>query len=231
MRFMPGKDVGGTLGRLIACVRGTRQLRLGQNASVAGSIGEGILSGLSSLPHPESVADIRFGTTVAANTLVERKGATARFLTTTRIRDDRSIRRGNRKFHHDMRRVKPKAFAPRRRCVALRERTDASARVAKPLDRARDRTRERQMKEIPEIKALGVMPLVSHLNPGHERWRQATFTEEGAGLSVFISDDALPKWREHERSSTTLADTYIELAVNEHLREMRWRFAEAGAGE
>ena len=37
---------------------------------------------------------------------------------------------------------------------------------------------------------------------------------------ISISYDLLPKWKEHERSSTTIADAYLKPLVSENLRKL-----------
>ena len=67
-----------------------------------------ILDGLERYPHRGEIANIRLGTTVATNALLERKGALVAYVTTKGFRDVPFIQRGNRKFHYDMSWVKPK---------------------------------------------------------------------------------------------------------------------------
>jgi N-methylhydantoinase A len=62
----------------------------------------GILRGLEGLPQAGEIADIRIGTTVASNALLERKEAVVAYVTTMGFRDVPFIQRGNRKFHYDM---------------------------------------------------------------------------------------------------------------------------------
>ena len=75
------------------------------------------------------------------------------------------------------------------------------------------------------------MLLFSYLNPAHEQRLKAIFAEEAPELPVSISYEVLPKWKEYERASTTIADAYLKPVVSQQLRAMRRRLGEAGLGE
>jgi N-methylhydantoinase A len=231
MRFMVGIDVGGTFTDFVAYDRETREIDVWKHLSVPANPVDGILGGLASFPHRHAIANIRLGTTVATNALLERKGATVAYVTTRGFRDVPFIQRGNRKFHYDMSWVKPKPLAKRRHCFEVIERLDAAGRVLTALDEAQARQLARQIGADPEITAVAIMLLFSYLNPAHERRLKAIFAEEAPRLPVSLSYDVLPKWKEYERASTTLADAYIKPVVSEQLRHMRRRFAQEGVTE
>ena len=62
------------------------------------------------------------------------------------------------------------------------------------------------------------MLLFSYINPAHELRVKEIFAEEAPGLPVSISFEVLPKWKEYERASTTVADAYIKPIVSAQLR-------------
>ena len=68
--------------------------------------------------------------------------------------------------------------------------------------------------------------LFSYLNPAHEQAVKAILQAELPGLPISISYEVLPKWKEYERASTTLADAYLKPVVSRQLREMRRRLDE-----
>ena len=96
----------------------------------------GILNGLERYPAATRSANIRLGTTVATNAVLERKGAVVAYVTTKGFKDVPFIQRGNRKAHYDMSWVKPKPLVKRRHCFELDERIDAYGAVITPLDEA-----------------------------------------------------------------------------------------------
>jgi N-methylhydantoinase A len=231
MRFMLGIDVGGTFTDFVAYDRETSEISVWKHMSVPGNPVDGILAGLAGFAHKADIANIRLGTTVATNALLERKGAVVAYVTTEGFRDVPFIQRGNRKFHYDMSWIKPKPLSRRRHCYEVTERLDATGAVLTPLAEEQVRALARRIVAEGEIQAIAVVLLFSYLNPDHERRVKAIFAEIAPGLPVSISYDVLPKWKEYERASTTLADAYIKPIVAEQLRSMRRRMADAGITE
>ena len=160
--------------------------------------------------------------------VLERKGAVVAYITTKGFRDVPFIQRGNRKFHYDMSWVKPKPLVKRRHCFELTERIDAHGRVITPLDEAEVRRVAAAIRAIPRSR----------------RWRSACCSPTSIRRTscavqeilrrscrtgaCSISYAVLPKWKEYERASTTIADAYLKPIVSRQLLAMRGRLNEAG---
>jgi N-methylhydantoinase A len=231
MRYMLGIDVGGTFTDFVAYDGETKAVEVWKNLSVPQNPVEGILSGINRFPHRNAIRNIRLGTTVATNAILERKGATVAFVTTKGFRDVPYVQRGNRRYHYNLNWSKPKPLALRRHSFELDERLDSRGRVRTPLAEKDVRELARKIKAMPEIAAVAVMFLFSYLNPVHEKLVQRVFAEEAPDLPVSISYDVLPKWKEYERASTTIADAYIKPIVGNQLRTMKKTLAAAGVTE
>ena len=145
MRYMLGIDVGGTFTDFVAYDRDTRQVEVWKSLSAPKNPVDGIMAGLQQFDRKADIANIRLGTTVATNALLERTGATVAYVTTKGHRDVLFIQRGNRKFHYDMSWVKPKPLAKRRHCFEIVERLSADGEVVTPLDEAQTRAVARQI--------------------------------------------------------------------------------------
>ena len=159
--------------------------------------------------------------------MLERKGAVVAYVTTRGFKDVPFIQRGNRKSHYDMSWVKPKPLVKRRHCFELDERIDAYGQVVTPLDEAEVRAVAARIRDVPEIRAVAVCLLFSYLNPSHEQRVLAILTEELPDLPISISYAVLPKWKEYERASTTIADAYLKPVVSRQLQAMRGRLDDA----
>ena len=70
--------------------------------------------------------------------------------------------------------------------------------------------------------------LFSYLNPAHEQRAKAILSEHLGDLPISTSFEVLPKWKEYERASTTLADAYLKPVVSSQLWSMRERLDKAG---
>jgi N-methylhydantoinase A len=221
-------DVGGTFTDFVAYDEQTRATLVWKEPSVPSDPVVAILDGLERYPQRGAIANVRLGTTVATNALLERKGAVVAYVTTKGFRDVPFIQRGNRKFHYDMSWVKPKPLAQRRHCFEVTERIDAYGRVLISLDEAEVRKVAAAIRAIPEIEAVAVCLLFSYLNPAHERRVKEIFAAELPDKALSISYEVLPKWKEYERASTTIADAYLKPVVGRQLAAMRERLDAAG---
>jgi N-methylhydantoinase A len=86
----------------------------------------------------------------------------------------------------------------------------------------------KKIKQEGEIEALSVNFLFSYVRPDHEQRVKDILAEELPDIPVSISYDVLPKWKEYERASTTIADAYIKPTVSKQVRNIRQRFADNG---
>jgi N-methylhydantoinase A len=182
MRYMLAVDVGGTFTDFVAYDGQTRAIEVWKEPSVPSDPVVAILDGLARYPHRDEIANIRLGTTVATNALLERKGAVVAYVTTKGFRDVPFIQRGNRKFHYDMSWVKPKPLVKRRHCFEVSERVDAYGQVLTPLEEASVRAVAAAIRALPEIEAVAVCLLFSYLAPDHERRVKQILGEELPGM-------------------------------------------------
>ncbi len=223
---MLGIDVGGTFTDFVAYDSDTKDIEVWKHLSVPQNPVDGILAGLEPFEHKSDIRNVRLGTTVATNAILERKGAVVAYVTTLGFKDVPFIQRGNRKYHYDINWIKPKPLVKRRHCFEVEERLDSHGQVITELNEAQVRDIAREIAASGEIEAVAVLLLFSYINPAHERRIKVIFAEEAPDLPVSISYDVLPKWKEYERASTTIADAYIKPIVSNQLRNMRERFIE-----
>jgi N-methylhydantoinase A len=227
-RYLVGIDVGGTFTDFVACDRTTGAISVWKNLTTPGDPTVGILEGLGRLENRADVAHMRLGTTVATNAILERKGATVGYLATRGFRDVPYIQRGHRKSHYDISWIKPDPLVRHRDCHELDERIDRDGNVVEPLNEANLRKLVRRLKAEGEVKSLAVCLLFSFIEPKHERRVAEILAEEWPEVPVSISYDVLPRWKEYERASTTIADAYLKPLVGPYLKTMRERLHAAG---
>ncbi len=227
-RYLVGIDVGGTFTDFVACDRATGAISVWKNLTTPEDPTEGILEGLSRIDEAAAVGHMRLGTTVATNAILERKGATVAYLTTRGFRDVPFIQRGHRKSHYDITWIKPEPLVRHRHCHEVDERIDRDGAVVTPLDEAGLRHLVRRLRAEGEVEAVAVCLLFSFVEPRHERRVAEILAEEWPEVPVSVSYDVLPRWKEYERASTTIADAYLKPLVGPYLRAMRERLAGAG---
>jgi N-methylhydantoinase A len=225
---MVGIDVGGTFTDFVSYDPETKTVEVWKNPSTPNDPNDGILTGLGKFENPGDISNIRLGTTIATNAILERKGATVGYLTTAGFRDIPFIQRGNRRSHYDITWIKPKPLVKRRHCYEISERVMANGEVQIPLDEDGVREIARIIGREGEIEALSVNFLFSYVRPDHERRVKEILAEELPDIPVSLSYDVMPKWKEYERASTTIADAYVKPIVSKQVRNIRQRFADNG---
>ena len=221
-----GIDVGGTFTDFVAFQPRTRELLVWKTLSTPDDPSDGIVSGLAKASDIDVVEHLRFGTTVATNAILERSGANVAYVTTRGFRDVPFIQRGKRKSHYDITWIKSKPLVKRRNCFEIEERITPREGVYTPLNEAQARDVAQTIAANDEIEAIAICLLCSFVDPDHERRVRDIFLECCPHKPISISYDLLPKWKEHERSSTTIADAYVKPLVAKNLATLQQRLTD-----
>lgn len=156
------------------------------------------------------------GTTVATNTILERKGARTAFVTTAGFEDILIIGRQNRPSLYDLRVVRPPPAVPRDLCFGARERVDSKGRILRALTEREARAIGKRIRTT-GAESVAICLLFSFLRPQHERLLAKALN----GLAVSVSHEVLGEFREFERASTTVLDAYVKPLVDRYLGEIR----------
>jgi N-methylhydantoinase A len=214
-----GVDVGGTFTDLVAVDEGGR-LTFAKVPSVPGNQSEGVLSAVArSGVDPRGVSRFAHGTTVATNTLLERNGAVTALVTTAGFRDVLEIGRQDRPALYDLTRRRAEPLVPRERRFTLAERSTPDG-VAVPLADDDVTAVADALAGVHGLEAVAVCLLFSFAHPGHERRVGELLRERMPGVTVTLSGDVLPKFREYERFSTTTASAYLAPRLSAYLRRL-----------
>ncbi|MFQ1061432.1 hydantoinase/oxoprolinase family protein [Bordetella trematum] len=225
-----GIDIGGTFTDFVSYDAETGTIRNWKNLTTPTEPIEGVLQGLAQHEDLESVAKIRLGTTIATNALLTRRGAKVAYVTTEGFRDVPFIQRGDRRSHYDITWVKTRPLVKRADCFEVSERLGADGAVVQPLDEAAVRELAARIRAAGDIEAIAVCTLFSYIDPAHERRVREILQEELPDLPVSVSYDVLPKWKEYDRASTTIADAYLKPIVSRNFKRMQQRLDEIGVG-
>jgi N-methylhydantoinase A len=217
-----GVDIGGTFTDIVALDREGR-LTLTKVPSTPKDLLEGIVGAVRRALEltGSSAADVeRFihGTTVATNAVLEQKGAVTALLTTAGFEDVLELGRmkRSRMYDLDMDSETPAFLAPRRRRVGIRERLDARGNVLTALDETQVRQAVGELRA-QGVQAIAVCYLFSFVNPAHERRTRELCAEVAPELSVSLSSEVDPTFREYERLCVTLFDAYLGPVVKRYL--------------
>ncbi len=162
------------------------------------------------------------GTTLVTNAIIERKGAPTALLTTAGFRDALEIGREQRYELYDLNLEFPKPLVPRHLRFDVPERTAADGSVLQPLDETFVRRLVAELRD-KGIKAIGVCYLHSFRNPAHERRTFEIIKEVAPEIRVSLSSEVVAEIREYQRTSTTVANVYVQERVSDYLAELQRR--------
>src|SRR5215467_9273751 len=159
------------------------------------------------------------GTTLATNAIIERKGARTALIGTDGFRDVIEIADEGRFDQYDINIVKPQPLVPRELRFTVPERMDVHGAVRRPLDEAAVSTIARRLGEL-GIEAVAVALIHAYANPAHEVRIGEMLAERCQRISVTLSSQACPEAREYERTSTAIANAYVQPLMAGYLRRL-----------
>ena len=210
-----GIDTGGTFTDFILLSNG--EIVVHKVLSTPDNPARALLEGLGALVKDSETVSVTYGTTVATNALLERKGATVAFVTTKGFEDLIEIGRQNRPELYDLEPRKPIPLVPRSLRIGVTERVLADGRVLNPLSR-KEVLRIKSWIQKRAVDSLAIGFLHSYRNPRHEKI--ALRELQSLGLPVSLSHSILPEYREYERFSTTVVNAYVTPVIARHMMEL-----------
>jgi N-methylhydantoinase A len=214
-----GVDVGGTFTDLVAA-GADGALRVLKVPSTPPDFHRAVLDavGTAVAEMPPGSARLVHGSTVATNALLQRAGEPVAFVTTERFRDMLLIGRQNRPDLYALRVSRPPPVTPEENWFTVRERVDAAGQIVEPLT---DAEIDRVVRAVLArgLRHAAVCLLFSFVNSGPERRVGAALTR--AGVTVSLSSDVLPEFREYERASTTAINASLRPTVQTYLEAIK----------
>jgi N-methylhydantoinase A len=221
-------DIGGTFTDVAAFDEASGRLLLGKALSTPFSMADGIENGIAKTGRNFAETTLFLhGSTVAINTILERKGARTALLITEGFRDIYEIGRVNRPDSYNLYFSKHKPLVPRRHRYEVRERLYADGSVLKALDEGEIRALTGILKA-ERIEAVAILFLHCYRNPAHERRAKAILERELPGVFITASHELSQEYREFERSSTVAANAYIGPSVDRYLSDIGARITGNG---
>lgn len=158
-------------------------------------------------------------TTVATNAIIERKGGRTALITTDGFRDILIIGRQKRYETYDLYIKPPKPLVQRRDIFEVVERVGYDGEIVialdlPSLDTVIDRIAEGN------YEAVAVALLHAYAAPAHEQEIRDRLRQRLPDIDVSISSEVSPKFREYERTNTTVANSYVKPIVSRYVRHL-----------
>ena len=226
-----GIDVGGTFTDFVVADEGGRP-RFFKTQTTPDDPSIGVMTGLQEaaaahgLSPDQLLGDtdlVIHGSTVATNTLVERKGARVGLITTDGFRDLLEMREGLKEDRYNLRMTPAEPLSARYLRVGVPERVRANGVVERSLDEAAlVENLEYLVQEGAE--ALAVCFLFSYLNPSHEQQAAEIIRRRFPDTYTSLSHEVIPQIKEFDRLSTTVINSYVGPVFSRYLSRLNERF-------
>jgi len=231
-RIRVGVDVGGTFTDFVLVDENRDLIFTGKRLTTSEDPSVAITEGLERLVEeagtsvPELDAVVH-GTTLVANTMIERKGAKIGLITTAGFRDSLEMGREIRYDLYDLFFERPKPLAPRFLRLAIDERVNSNGEVLRPLDENRLQDAAQQLKE-EGVEAIAICFMHSYANDSHERRAKEVLEAAFPNIPITTSTEVAPEIREYERANTACANAYVLPLMQRYLGDLSDKLSALG---
>ncbi len=214
-------DIGGTFTDLIGFDDEAQRFVEAKSLTTPAELVQGVIdcirkSGLDA----SAIDELIHGSTIAINTLIERKGAKTGLVVTRGTRDVYIIGRGNRPEAYNLFFHRHRPLVPRHLTREVDERLLASGETHAPLDRVSIAEACRAL-AAEGVEAVAVCFLHSYVNPAHERVAGEMIRAALPSAYLSLSHEILREYREFERMSTTVVNAYIGPKVGGYVKGLK----------
>src|SRR5262245_29547166 len=221
-------DIGGTFTDLLGFDDKAGAFIQAKSLSTPVNLVQGIIDCI----HKSGIAaagidELIHGSTIAINTLIERKGAKTGLIVTRGTRDVYTIGRGNRPESYNLFFHRHRPLVPRRLTREVEERVLASGDVHEKLGHASVDAACAALKQ-DGVDAVAVCFLHSYVNPEHERAAGEMIRRALPHAYLSLSHEILREYREFERMSTTVVNAYIGPKVGGYVRSLKTSLGDIG---
>ena len=223
-------DIGGTFTDCVLDARGQRYTTKVLTTPAAPE--RAVLEGAAFLLERAGVrlADLDLfvhGTTLATNALIERKGARTALIATDGFRDVLEIADESRFDQYDLYLEKPAPLVPRPLRFTVPERVDVAGRVLRSLDEDAVVGVIAECLAL-EVDSVAVAFLHGYANPAHEQRVAELLSRQAPGISISLASEVCPEAREYERTSTAVANAYVQPLMAGYLDRLARAVAAGG---
>ena len=210
-----GIDVGGTFTDIAILKEG--RLSVHKLPSTPANPAAGVRQGIAEID--AGPAEYVHGSTIATNTLLEGKGGRTALVTTLGFEDVLEIGRQSRADLYDLQLERPPALSPWELRFGLPERVDYNGVILEDLTPAAVAALVSLIREA-QVDGVAVSFLFSFLNSRHEELVRDALAALPNPPFISISSQVIPEFREYERTSTVVVNSYVGPAMARYLAEL-----------
>ena len=207
-------DTGGTFTDCVYVQDGV--LRVLKLFSTPTDPGGALLQALHQIA-PTTSPEVRHGTTVGTNILLERKGSRVAFVTTSGFEDTIAIGRQARANLYSWSPQVPAPLVPAELRFGIKERTACDGSILIQPSEA-DLSELCDRIKTSGAEAIAISLLFSFADPRNERQVERALSQ--LGIPISVSHVVLPEFREYERGATVAVNAYLAPKVGRYLHEL-----------
>ncbi|MXX66909.1 MAG: hydantoinase/oxoprolinase family protein [Chloroflexi bacterium] len=225
-RYRVAADIGGTFTDVVAQDVKTGECHATKVLSIPSDPALAVVNGIeAAIAKTDEIEFFVHGTTVGLNAVLTRSGARVALLTTRNFRDIYTIQGNDRGEIFSIRWNKPAPLVPLENTYTARERTAADGEVVEPLNPG-DVEDFADAVEAGGFESVAICFLFSFQNPVHELAAEEILRRRLPGIDIALSHRVSPEWREFERTSTTVMDSYVAPVIRGYLRRLAVRIGD-----
>ena len=196
-KFRIGVDVGGTFTDFVLVDEARDLIFTGKQLTTSSDPGIAICDGVERVAREAGlelagIDGVVHGTTLVANTIIERTGARVGLITTRGFRDVLEVGTEMRYDLYDLFLEKAEPLAPRDRRLTVDERIDSGGAVLQPMDEAELGEAARTLVGM-GVEAVAVCFVNSYVNSVHERRAREILAESFPALPLTVSTMVAPR--------------------------------------
>ena len=216
-----GVDVGGTFTDFVAFDPESGSFSVGKTLTTPQDLALGIIQGTRETAERSGfavsdISQVTYGTTLVANLLLQRKGVRVGLIATEGFRDVLETGTEQRYDMYDLTARRAEPLVPRNLRRTVAERMSWDGQVLLPLDPSSLDPIVSTFEDY-GVETIAVALMHSYRNPSHERTIREYLTQRYPQYSVSLSSEVAPEVREYPRTSTTVANAYVEPPLRKHL--------------
>jgi N-methylhydantoinase A len=219
-RISVGVDVGGTFTDVVGYDSATGEFRFSK-ALTSAKPERAIIMGIRNLGFKNTnIGRLVHTTTLATNSLLTHSGLAKAALVTNRgFRDILEIGRQRRPELYDLRTRRPDPLIPRRHRFMVGGRILSDGSELEPLDMREARRVAADILKL-RFESVAVCFLNSYINPKHELEFLSVLRGMGYDGHVSLSSEVDRKYREFERTSTTVVNAVLSPLISSYVERL-----------
>ncbi len=215
-----GIDIGGTFTDAFALT--PQGLRIAKVPSTPQEPWKAVMEAVQSLQLEGEPVAFLHGTTLVTNMILERKGASTGFITSSGMRDVLHIGRHERPLTYAIKQEIPQQHyppSPRKWRKTVKERINADGSIVIPIDEYEIRKVVREL-VAQGVQAIAIGFLHSYRFPEDEIKAETWAREEAPTLFISISSEVSPRFREYERFMTAVWNARVAPGAARYLTDL-----------